>query len=121
MDFRRLTFRTVTKEDFEASLSPLEKKFFEKLPFELTDDQRKVIFEMNGEIDTGYRQRVCAWNHEVQNVFTMNRLLQGDVGSGKTLVAIFLCLRVISWKGQCAFMAPDRKSTRLNSSHQIIS
>lgn len=98
--------QTVTKEDFEASLSPLEKKFFEKLPFELTDDQRKVIFEMNGEIDTGYRQRVCAWNHEVQNVFTMNRLLQGDVGSGKTLVAIFLCLRVISWKGQCAFMAP---------------
>ena len=38
--------------------------------------------------------------------FTMARLLQGDVGSGKTLVSLFVCLRIISWKGQCAFMAP---------------
>lgn len=39
-------------------------------------------------------------------VFTMQRLLQGDVGSGKTIVALFACLRVISWRGQCAIMAP---------------
>ena len=31
---------------------------------------------------------------------------QGDVGSGKTLVSLFVCLRIISWSGQCAFMAP---------------
>ena len=36
----------------------------------------------------------------------MARLLQGDVGSGKTLVSLFACLRIISWKGQCALMAP---------------
>ena len=36
----------------------------------------------------------------------MQRLLQGDVGSGKTLVAIFACLRVVDWGGQCAIMAP---------------
>ena len=36
----------------------------------------------------------------------MARLLQGDVGSGKTLVSLFDCLRIISWKGQCALMAP---------------
>lgn len=98
--------KNVSEIEFEKSLSPLEKKFLQKLPFKLTDDQRKVIFEMDGEIDEGYKQRVYAWNHDVEKVFTMNRLLQGDVGSGKTLVALFMCLRVISWKGQCAFMAP---------------
>ena len=36
----------------------------------------------------------------------MARLLQGDVGSGKTLAALFICLRVINYGGQCAFMAP---------------
>ncbi|WP_315329325.1 ATP-dependent DNA helicase RecG [Treponema socranskii] len=45
-------------------------------------------------------------------VFTMARLLQGDVGSGKTLAAFFACLRVISWKGQCAFMAPTELLAR---------
>ena len=55
-------------------------------------------------------------------VFTMARLLQGDVGSGKTLAAFFACLRVISWKGQCAFMAPTELLARQhaeNASHML--
>ncbi len=50
--------------------------------------------------------------NERSPVFTMARLLQGDVGSGKTLAAFFACLRVISWKGQCAFMAPTELLAR---------
>ena len=106
----------ISKEEFLASLSPLQKQFVQNLPFELTDDQRYVVHVMNQEIDLGYKQRNDLLNRfddegeiSIQNYklpFTMARLLQGDVGSGKTLTALLICLRIISWKGQCAFMAP---------------
>lgn len=103
----------VTAEVFADSLSPLQKQFMEKLPFPLTDDQRAVIYQMDSEIDRGYEERSRILNQADRGIplpkksaFTMQRLLQGDVGSGKTLVSLFVCLRVISWKGQCALMAP---------------
>ena len=111
------TAKEITKAEFVESLSPLQKKLIEKIPFDLTQDQMNVIFQMDEEIDQGYLERNKIAISEVESesepalmeknfVHTMNRLLQGDVGSGKTLVALFVCLRVISWKGQCAFMAP---------------
>lgn len=100
-------------EEFEKSLSPLQKKFLQNLPYSLTDDQRKVIYEMDSDIDRGFLERERLLNQADRGIplpkktpFTMQRLLQGDVGSGKTLVSLFICLRVISWKGQCALMAP---------------
>lgn len=111
------TAKEITKAEFVESLSPLQKKLIEKIPFDLTQDQMNVIFQMDEEIDQGYLERNKIAISEVESesepalveknfVHTMNRLLQGDVGSGKTLVALFVCLRAISWKGQCAFMAP---------------
>ena len=109
------TAKEITKAEFVESLSPLQKKLIEKIPFDLTQDQMNVIFQMDGEIDQGYleRNKIAISEAESESesveknfVHTMNRLLQGDVGSGKTLVALFVCLRAISWKGQCAFMAP---------------
>ena len=98
---------------FTNSLSPLQLDFFNSLPFPLTDDQRKAIYEMDAEIDRSYTESERILNQMDRGLpppttpsFTMARLLQGDVGSGKTLVSLFLCLRIISWKGQCAFMAP---------------
>lgn len=44
--------------------------------------------------------------------FHMARLLQGDVGSGKTLTAFFAALRVIDWGAQCAFLAPTELLSR---------
>ncbi|MBQ2529079.1 MAG: ATP-dependent DNA helicase RecG, partial [Treponema sp.] len=44
--------------------------------------------------------------------FSMQRLLQGDVGSGKTLVAFFICLRTIDSGGQCALLAPTELLAR---------
>ena len=94
--------------EFEKNLSPLQKKLIERLPFKLTEDQIFAIFQMNNEIDRGYKERskILSDNIILKQPFTMSRLLQGDVGSGKTLVSFFVALRVINWKGQCALMAP---------------
>lgn len=61
------------------------------LAFELTNAQKKVIKEIRQDVNTGKQ---------------MNRLLQGDVGSGKTLVAIFSMLMAIDNGFQAAIMAP---------------
>ena len=68
-------------------------RFLKSLPFELTLAQSKVI----GEI-----RRDLAANHP------MNRLLQGDVGSGKTVVAIAAMLLAVEGGYQAVFMAPTQ-------------
>ncbi len=65
--------------------------YSEHLPFELTDAQKNVIREIHRDLKNG---------------FQMNRLLQGDVGSGKTVVAFICMLQVISSGAQTALMAP---------------
>jgi len=71
----------------------LIEKFLRSLPFELTDAQRRVIAEIRRDLGA--------------NV-SMNRLLQGDVGSGKTVVAIAAILLAIEAGFQAAFMAPTQ-------------
>jgi ATP-dependent DNA helicase RecG len=96
-------------EMFQNSLSPRQRKLLQQLNFELTQDQKYVINDINNDIDRGYQERALAvktCRSPERPIFTMARLLQGDVGSGKTLVALFACLRIIDWGGQCAFMAP---------------
>jgi ATP-dependent DNA helicase RecG len=65
--------------------------FDERLPFELTAGQRAIGREIEAEL---------ARSHP------MNRLLQGEVGSGKTLVALRAMLRVVDSGGQAALLAP---------------
>ena len=62
------------------------------LPFKLTNAQKRVIEE-------------CVRDMKNPDI-TMNRLVQGDVGSGKTAVAASLCCTAIKNGKQCAFMAP---------------
>ena len=61
------------------------------LPFELTGAQIKVIAEIRSDLASGR---------------PMNRLIQGDVGSGKTIVAAIACVTVNTHGGQAALMAP---------------
>lgn len=66
--------------------------FYNKnLPFELTNAQKRVIKEIRNDLKTGKQ---------------MNRLLQGDVGSGKTLVALMVALIAVDNGFQSCIMAP---------------
>ena len=68
-------------------------KFLKALPFELTGAQRKVMAEIRRDLAANY---------------PMNRLLQGDVGSGKTVVAVAAMLLAAEAGYQAAFMAPTQ-------------
>lgn len=63
----------------------------EILPFELTNAQKRVLKEIRRDVGTGYQ---------------MNRLVQGDVGSGKTIVALMAMLMAVDNGFQACMMAP---------------
>lgn len=65
--------------------------FVKGLPFKLTDDQRRATFEILKDLERAY---------------PMNRLLNGDVGSGKTVVALIAAREVAAAGYQAVFMAP---------------
>ncbi|WP_161928025.1 ATP-dependent DNA helicase RecG [Gordonia crocea] len=69
----------------------LEDALRERLPFTLTQGQEAVLGEIDDELDSSV---------------PMSRLLQGEVGSGKTLVALLAMLRVVDNGQQCALLAP---------------
>ncbi len=77
------------------------------LPFTLTDAQKRVIREIRADMKTG-RQ--------------MNRLLQGDVGSGKTLVALMSMLIALDNGYQACIMAPTEilAEQHLETFHQLL-
>ncbi|MEC3915104.1 ATP-dependent DNA helicase RecG [Nocardia sp. CDC160] len=65
--------------------------FDKRLPFELTEGQRAVIDEISADLSRTH---------------PMHRLLQGEVGSGKTIVALHAMLQVVDNGQQCALLAP---------------
>jgi len=79
------------KKKFHKPEKNLAQKFLISLPFELTITQSKAIREISAEINSDKK---------------MLRLLQGDVGSGKTAVAIASCLNSISQEKQTCVIAP---------------
>ena len=64
---------------------------YKRLPFDLTGAQKRVIKEIRADLTSGHQ---------------MNRLLQGDVGSGKTMVAVLSCLIAYGNGYQSCIMAP---------------
>lgn len=69
----------------------LAHRYAKKIPYKLTGDQKKVLEEIREDFLSGK---------------PMHRMLQGDVGSGKTIVAIFASLLIIENGYQVAMMAP---------------
>jgi ATP-dependent DNA helicase RecG len=75
----------------------LAKQFVTSLPFELTDAQRRTIWQVY---------------LDMQKAEPMNRLIEGDVGSGKTVVAAMAALMALAQDWQVAFMAPTELLAR---------
>ncbi len=73
------------------STPQIHARILKRIPFQLTDDQRRAIEEIKQDL-----------NRELP----MNRLLQGDVGSGKTVVAMYAMLVAVAHRYQAALMAP---------------
>jgi ATP-dependent DNA helicase RecG len=95
IQLRLLKMKLVRQHKFKGIIfqdtSLLTHFYNNHLPFPLTDAQKKVIKEIYGDLRSGTQ---------------MNRLLQGDVGSGKTIVAFICMLLVLTGDAQSALMAP---------------
>ncbi|HEU5264901.1 MAG TPA: ATP-dependent DNA helicase RecG, partial [Gaiellaceae bacterium] len=93
----RLALARTTSERERASAVPLGKpgelltRYRASLPFTLTHDQERSIAEIDRDLERSV---------------PMQRLLQGDVGSGKTVVALYALLRAVELGRQGALMAP---------------
>ncbi len=71
--------------------APLVDRFRDSLPFQLTDSQRDAVAQIGADLE---------------REIPMQRLLQGDVGSGKTVVALIAFLQVVAAGHQGALVAP---------------
>lgn len=85
----------------------LAKNFVGHLPFKLTDEQRKAIWQIY---------------QDIQKDQPMNRLLEGDVGSGKTVVAAMAAVMTLQQDFQVALMAPTEILARQHaeSLHELL-
>lgn len=87
----RLAREQVLGPKLNKVTNSITSKLIKSLPFKLTNAQKKVLAEIKTDLSKSY---------------PMNRLLQGDVGSGKTIVAALAALQVIECGHQVAIMAP---------------
>ena len=88
---RRRTRHEVGEAEAVEAPGPLVRTWLESLPFQLTDGQQRAVDEIDGDLGSGG---------------PMQRLLMGEVGSGKTVVALYAMLRVAEGGMQAALMAP---------------
>jgi ATP-dependent DNA helicase RecG len=91
ISLRRLRERTRRQVAPPLAGSSLSQRFLERLPFALTHAQQRVLAEIADDL---------------AQPRPMLRLLQGDVGSGKTVVAAAAALRAVETGAQAALMAP---------------
>lgn len=88
---RRANSHDVQGIPFSTTLEELQQTLANIVPFTLTNAQQRAIAEVSANVTSGY---------------AMNRLLQGDVGSGKTMVALAALLMAVKSGYQAAIMAP---------------
>ncbi len=96
LQMKMLSIREITAKEYKTSTINIKEDglvmtFIKGLPFELTDAQKRAVNEILNDINSDK---------------PMQRLLQGDVGSGKTVVACIMLLAAIENGYQAAIMAP---------------
>lgn len=97
---RRSRVKAVPLEPAEGEIG----RWIESLPFELTEDQNRAVSEID---------------RDLESAVPMQRLLMGEVGSGKTVVALYAMLRAVLDGGQAAMMAPTE--TLAEQHHRTLS
>ncbi|MDQ3093840.1 MAG: ATP-dependent DNA helicase RecG [bacterium] len=104
-----MTASALNKQEFELEKAPeiafnlsLAKKFVSSLPFKLTDAQRKVIWQIY---------------QDMARSVPANRLIEGDVGAGKTIVAAMAALMALEQGYQAAFMSPTELLARQHANN----
>ena len=88
---RKRHIERTTRGIAHVTQGPLLDAFLDRLPFDLTADQRAAVAEIGKDLSAPH---------------PMHRLLQGDVGAGKTVVAVWTLLAAVQGGHQGAFMAP---------------
>jgi len=101
---RRKSIRSKLKQQVYSVESSVPGQFINSLPFNLTGAQQRAIAEIESDL---------------RGPYPMNRLLQGDVGSGKTVVALWTVLRAVESGCQAAIMAPTEVLARQHY-HRIV-
>jgi ATP-dependent DNA helicase RecG len=112
--WRRFHLQTAAPATSLPATGLIHSRILQRIPFELTNDQLKAVEDIG---------------RDMSQTVPMNRLVQGDVGSGKTLVAQYAMLLAAAHRTQSAFMAPtellanqhfDRLSKSLADSHCFV-
>lgn len=92
--------RRLTTDLHSPSITPsaiIDARILNRFPFELTSDQRQAITDVG---------------RDMSRQFPMNRLLQGDVGSGKTVIAVYAMMLAVANGYQAVLMAPTEVLAR---------
>ena len=104
---KRLAFEEIFEIIFAAKLNKIENEKLDgyEIPFDLSAVKK---FTENLPFDLTNSQRMASWEiiQDMKNGTPMNRLLQGDVGSGKTMVAAISALNAVRAGFQVAVLAP---------------
>jgi ATP-dependent DNA helicase RecG len=90
---RRMSRATAHRHRSTSASHDLSRRWLKSLPYQLTHAQERVMREIDTDLGHGP---------------PMNRLLQGDVGAGKTFVAVYAMLRAVEAGEQAALMAPTQ-------------
>jgi len=93
----KIKLELANNESKNENISRLQQNLIERLSFSLTEGQKDAVKEINRDMSSN---------------IPMARLLQGDVGCGKTLVSFLAALLAVEEKGQAAIMAPTELLAR---------
>lgn len=97
---KKIQKRSKNNKETRDLPTSMQIRLINKLPFDLTPDQKTTVKEILEDLNSNRK---------------MNRLVQGDVGSGKTLIALLSALPIIEAGGQVALMAPTELLAKQHS------